>query len=117
MKELFEKQDKEFEEKFPETLYVEAYGDFEHFDVVALQEHISKIRQEAYNLGCEQATKKTLEAIREEIEKKRKYHKEFECNGAHNGKGCYETFCEDQECRNAPKEYNQALDDLLKALS
>lgn len=45
----------------------------------------------------------------EEIEGMKKVHKEFECNGANNGRGCYETFCEDQDCRNAPKEWNSAL--------
>ena len=42
---------------------------------------------------------------------------EFECNGAFNGKGCYEDFCEDQNCRNAPKEYNQAIADVLVHLT
>lgn len=46
----------------------------------------------------------------------KKYHKEFECNGANNGRGCYEDFCEDQECRNAPKEYNQALADFANLI-
>lgn len=55
--------------------------------------------------------------LRENIEGMRKYHREFECNGANNGKGCYETWCEDQNCRNAPKEYNQALSDILNLLS
>ena len=50
-----------------------------------------------------------LEEIVERLEKEKKYHKEFECNGANNGKGCYETFCEDQDCRNAPKEHNSTL--------
>lgn len=54
--------------------------------------------------------------VRGKIEGLSKYHKEFECNGANNGKGCYEMFCEDQECRNAPKEYNSALSDLSKEL-
>jgi len=54
--------------------------------------------------------------IIEEVEKMRKYHKEFECNGAHNGKGCFEDFCEDQNCKNAPKEYNQALTDIINII-
>lgn len=54
--------------------------------------------------------------IAEEVEKMKKYHREFECNGAFNGKGCYESWCEDQECRNAPKEYNQAITDVLQIL-
>jgi hypothetical protein len=54
--------------------------------------------------------------IAEDVNKLKKYHKEFECNGAHNGRGCYESWCEDQECRNAPKEYNQAITDVLSIL-
>lgn len=53
-----------------------------------------------------------LKTLLEKVERMKKYHKEFECNGANNGKGCYETFCEDQNCRNAPKEYNSALTDI-----
>jgi len=53
-----------------------------------------------------------LKTLLEKVEGMKKYHKEFECNGANNGKGCYETFCEDQNCRNAPKEYNSALTDI-----
>ena len=52
-----------------------------------------------------------------EVEGLRKVHHEFECNGAHNGKGCYECWCDDQNCRNAPKEYNQAIDEVLKLLN
>lgn len=55
--------------------------------------------------------------LRERIEWMKKYHKEFECKGAYGGRGCYETFCEDQNCKNAPKEYNQALKDVLNLLS
>jgi len=51
-----------------------------------------------------------LEAQIKDRGERRKIHKEFECNGAHNGKGCYESWCEDQNCRNAPKEWNLALD-------
>jgi len=52
------------------------------------------------------------EEIEKAMEEMRKYHREFECNGANSGRGCHEDWCEDQKCRNAPKEYNQALDDL-----
>lgn len=57
-----------------------------------------------------------LNSLIAEVEGMKKYHKEFECSGANNGKGCYETFCEDQNCRNAPKEYNQALLDIATSL-
>src|SRR3990167_1421306 len=53
----------------------------------------------------------------EAIEKSKKWHKEFECSGAHDGKGCYEAFCEDQNCRNAPKEYNAGLDTAITILN
>lgn len=59
------------------------------------------------------ALESKMSDLRKEVEKKRKYHKEFECNGAFNGRGCYESWCEDQDCRNAPKEYNSALDEVL----
>jgi hypothetical protein len=59
----------------------------------------------------------TLDSIEEEVRGKIKYHKEFECNGANNGKGCYEDWCEDQNCRNAPKEWNEALDKVLQIIS
>ena len=49
-----------------------------------------------------------LLALKKRVEGMKKYHKEFECKGANNGRGCYETFCEDQNCRNAPKEFNSA---------
>jgi len=52
----------------------------------------------------------------EAVEGLKKYHKEFECNGAHKGKGCYESWCEDQDCRNAPKEYNKALQDAVNII-
>ncbi len=57
-----------------------------------------------------------LEELEGEIENMKKYHKEFECNGANNGKGCYETFCEDQNCINASREHNQALSSILSLL-
>lgn len=59
------------------------------------------------------ALKEQEERLVKEIEKSKKVHREFECNGAYNGKGCYEDWCEDQNCRNAPKEYNQALSDCI----
>lgn len=40
-----------------------------------------------------------------------KYHKEFECNF-----GTHESFCENQDCPNAPKEYNQGVQDYLDAI-
>lgn len=45
----------------------------------------------------------------ERLEWLKKVHKEFECNGAHGGRGCFESWCEDQDCRNAPKEHNKAI--------
>jgi len=61
-------------------------------------------------------TSQLIQKARETLEKMKKVHKEFECNGANNGKGCYECFCEDQNCRNAPKEYNQAISDVQSLL-
>lgn len=66
--------------------------------------------------ALDQALTSQKAKFKEVVEGMEKYHKEFECNGANNGKGCYETFCEDQNCRNAPKDYNQALQDVLKGI-
>jgi hypothetical protein len=36
--------------------------------------------------------------IGEKLELMKKIHREFECNGANKGKGCYETWCEMETC-------------------
>lgn len=63
---------------------------------------------EGYVLGLKRAL---------ELLPPKKYHKEFECNGAFGGHGCFEMFCEDQECRNAPKEYNACRTEIETALN
>lgn len=63
-----------------------------------------------------QSLKQFIDGLIEREEKDRKWHKEFECNAAFNGKGCFETFCEDQNCRNAPKEWNQSKDSTISHL-
>lgn len=62
--------------------------------------------------------------IDQEIERKmgmRKIHKEFECNGAHNGKGCYENWCDMKTCISKDalhcKSYNQAIDEDITHLT
>jgi len=85
--------------------------------------NIIEKRREVDKLGIYRAdaiianTNATLLAIAEgevaRLEGERKWHKEFECNGANNGKGCFETFCEDQNCRNAPNGHNNAINDQI----
>lgn len=62
--------------------------------------------------------------IDQEIERKkgvRKIHREFECNGAHNGKGCYENWCDMKTCISKDalhcKSYNQAIDEDIAHLT
>ena len=76
----------------------------------------TKGQKDQLRFDVETQRSQLLKSLVEEVGGMKKYHKEFECNGANNGKGCYETFCEDQNCRNAPKEYNQALQDVIKLL-
>jgi hypothetical protein len=58
--------------------------------------------------------------LKNRIEEMRKVHREFECNGAYDGKGCYEDWCDIKTCTSkdavACKTYNQALDDVLAIL-
>jgi len=57
------------------------------------------------------------ERVVEVLEGMRKVHREFECNGAHGGKGCYEDWCDMKTCTSADalacKEFNKALDNAI----
>lgn len=61
-----------------------------------------------------------LEAERERWGSMRKVHRVFECNGAHNGRGCYETWCDMENCNSKEaiefRIYNQAIDDQIRQL-
>ncbi len=107
LKHIIEEGEKEFDEKF-------ANGG--NYLCLANETQMTSCSEDVKSFNHQFALK-LIEAVKEMVEGRKKYHKEFECNGAHNGKGCYETFCEDQNCRNAPKEYNQALTDLLSELT
>lgn len=62
--------------------------------------------------------------LREGVEGMKRKHWVFECNGAHGGKGCYETFCDDKsrlgECTSKDAQtiraHNAALTATLEAL-
>lgn len=107
LKELFEKQDKEFEEKF--RLKPEEYALMEKRGVFGgkeqlekFQSHISKIRQE------------TLQAVREEIEGLIRLGGVTDRGTGGNGIWC--TDCEQiPDCCECGV-YHQALEDVLEAL-
>lgn len=58
-----------------------------------------------------------LTSLAAEVEGRKKTHRVFECNGAHGGKGCFESWCEDQNCRSQDavevRAHNAALDEVL----
>lgn len=64
-----------------------------------------------------QLTSSLLHQEIQELEGMKKEHREFECNGAHGGKGCYESWCHIDTCTSKDamhcKSYNQALTDLI----
>lgn len=74
----------------------------------------------AIKAGAKQAEPtvfQTLQEIRKEIGGMKQVHREFECNGANNGKGCYETWCDFETCiaKDAMccKGHNEAIDKVL----
>jgi len=82
----------------------------------AIQEAVDRERTEqaaADMRMTEEIISKYQAELIEKVRGLKKYHKEFECNGAFNGRGCYESWCEDQTCRNAPKEHNEAIEQVI----
>ena len=59
------------------------------------------------------AIREVVEDAFTETEVDEKVHRNFECNGAHNGKGCYEDWCEMETCNSEEaiefKSFNSAL--------
>ena len=64
--------------------------------------------------------KQQIENIIKENLPEKKEHREFECNGAHNGKGCYEDWCDVETCISKDamtcKGFNQALSQINTSL-
>lgn len=65
-----------------------------------------------YRMAKEQIVKDSLRSLIPEINGMKKVHHEFECGTK------YECFCDDQNCRRfTGKYYNQAIDDIIKAIT
>lgn len=109
MKQLIEEQEKEFERS-------ELCKRITTTEMYAINHGFPEWKGESVMDWHKQSLKQFIDGLIEREEKDRKWHKEFECNAAFNGKGCFETFCEDQNCRNAPKEWNQSKDSTISHL-
>jgi len=108
-------QKQSIREKFEEFILPETYDTYQGMTF----EQVEKITTFWLTL-IEEELSRQREEMMEKVEGMKKEHREFECNGANNGKGCYEDWCNIETCTSKDaiecKTYNQAIEDLLKAL-
>lgn len=99
------------------------FGDNEHQDN-KMEEEMCTWLQKTLTSITENAVASERARLREGVEGMKRKHWVFECNGAHGGKGCYETFCDDKsrlgECTSKDAQtiraHNAALTATLEAL-
>jgi hypothetical protein len=116
LKELLDEQETKFKKEFYTRIIVNDEKD--HDKGVFLQGIMDNWLKQSYIPHIadflRQSNIEIVKWVMEMIEGKRKQHNEFECSGTG---GHYESFCTDNNCSKAPKEYNSAIDDIKSALN